>query len=186
MKRAIAVAATLLCVALILGAVYVDDRREPTIDPTLPVWAADQMITVSWPRTPFFDAAPVAVQALNRQIGCRQPVLVGVNGEADITLRPMDSSACDGHAKPLQKQHNEGVWWCLTGLVEVQFRDMADPRWRYPYVIHGLGHALGLAHDYSGSSVMRDPPPPLDPGKPAPELTAKDRKALKARLCPGG
>ncbi len=183
-KRVIAYGAAGLVTLMALVAVYVDHRREPVWLENPPQLGQGPILVGISPGLKEHEGdILMAIAQVNDEAHCTVFSLT-TESNAKVVLKWLDTEACGTtRAKPLDvKKHVEGMWDCKNGRAEVQFADLADPQLRYPIIVHALGHVAGLAHDFSGPSVMRDPPPPM--GQPAPGLTPQDAGALKGRWCP--
>lgn len=183
-KRLIAAAACGVAVLVALVAKVVDYNREPTTMERWPQFEPGRPITIGISPALKEHERDIlkAISEVNRQVGC--PVLSPSGTEGRITLKWVDTEACGQLGRMLDTtKSTEGAFPCKDGSVEVHFADLAHPAPRYPTILHGIGHAIGLAHDYSGRSVMLDPVPQMVPGGPAPELTTKDRDSLAQRHC---
>lgn len=185
-KRNIAVGASLAIMVGIFVAVYVDHRREPVWLESPPQLDGPILVGISPGLREHEGDILMAIAQVNEETRCTVFSLT-TESNAKVVLKWLDSEACGlgDRAKVLDvRRHTEGMWDCKNGTAEVQFADLADPFLRFPTIVHALGHVAGLAHDFSGPSVMRDPPPPMVQGGQAPGLTPKDARALQKRFCP--
>lgn len=186
-KRIVAYGSAVAVVVGIFVAIWVDNAREPVWLDNPPQWDRGPILVAYEPGLSYHEEGiKAAIAQVNREAECTVFSLT-TPSNAKAVLKWVDTEACGlgDRSKPLAyKMHVEGMYDCKNGTVEVQFADLADPGLRFPIIVHALGHVAGLAHDNSGSSVMRDPPPNQVHGQLAPGLTRKDARALKRKFCP--